>query len=174
MQRTTALARVKGGSGPAVEELFHYTKAIVCGIPNSFVKGALKIAEPQEPINLAKAKEEHRNYVKELKEHIPTIIEIDPDDRYPDMVFVEDPAVVLMNKAIICKLGHPSRQGETEVMKKTLESIGIETHDVQAIDDRATIDGGDVLFTGREFLVGLSRRTNKVNLCTDATRLLRQ
>ena len=27
----------------------------------------------------------------------------------------------------------------------------------------ATMDGGDVLFTGREFFVGTSQRTNKVH-----------
>jgi len=31
---------------------------------------------------------------------------------------------------------------------------------VEIADEQATVDGGDVLFTGREFFVGLSTRTN--------------
>ena len=31
---------------------------------------------------------------------------------------------------------------------------------VEITDDSATLDGGDVLFTGKEILVGLSSRTN--------------
>ena len=33
---------------------------------------------------------------------------------------------------------------------------------VVEMTDPARLDGGDVLFTGREFFVGLSDRTNKV------------
>ena len=40
--------------------------------------------------------------------------------------------------------------------------MGLEIFEVD--DPEAIIDGGDVMFTGREFLVGLSKRTNKVNL----------
>lgn len=32
---------------------------------------------------------------------------------------------------------------------------------VEIADPKATLDGGDVLFTGREFFVGLSQRTNE-------------
>ena len=45
---------------------------------------------------------------------------------------------------------------------KTITSIQY-SHPFQIIDccsSEATIDGGDVLFTGREFFVGLSTRTN--------------
>ncbi len=31
--------------------------------------------------------------------------------------------------------------------------------------DPGRMDGGDVLFTGREFFVGLSQRTNEVSKC---------
>ncbi|XP_028588727.2 N(G),N(G)-dimethylarginine dimethylaminohydrolase 1 isoform X2 [Podarcis muralis] len=54
----------------------------------------------------------------------------------------------------------PRYQGpEVEVMKKALESLNLNI--VEMTDEHATLDGGDVLFTGREFFVGLSKRTNR-------------
>ncbi|KAF7243441.1 N(G),N(G)-dimethylarginine dimethylaminohydrolase 1 [Varanus komodoensis] len=44
-------------------------------------------------------------------------------------------------------------------MKRALESLNLNI--VEMTDDHATLDGGDVLFTGREFFVGLSKRTNR-------------
>ncbi|XP_010122978.1 PREDICTED: N(G),N(G)-dimethylarginine dimethylaminohydrolase 1-like, partial [Chlamydotis macqueenii] len=46
-----------------------------------------------------------------------------------------------------------------EDMKRVLESLNLNI--VEMVDENATLDGGDVLFTGREFFVGLSRRTNQ-------------
>ncbi|XP_006033916.1 N(G),N(G)-dimethylarginine dimethylaminohydrolase 1 [Alligator sinensis] len=44
-------------------------------------------------------------------------------------------------------------------MKIVLESLNLNV--VEMTDENATLDGGDVLFTGREFFVGLSKRTNQ-------------
>ncbi|XP_071421142.1 N(G),N(G)-dimethylarginine dimethylaminohydrolase 1 isoform X3 [Pithys albifrons albifrons] len=49
--------------------------------------------------------------------------------------------------------------GKVEAMKRVLESLNLNI--VEMVDENATLDGGDVLFTGREFFVGLSRRTNQ-------------
>ncbi|KAF4793090.1 N(G),N(G)-dimethylarginine dimethylaminohydrolase 1 [Turdus rufiventris] len=46
-----------------------------------------------------------------------------------------------------------------EAMKRVLESLNLNI--VEMVDENATLDGGDVLFTGREFFVGLSKRTNQ-------------
>ena len=46
-------------------------------------------------------------------------------------------------------------------MREALEKIpGLS---LTAMKDPARMDGGDVLFTGREFFVGLSDRTNQVS-----------
>lgn len=47
----------------------------------------------------------------------------------------------------------------TVEMKQTLKDLGLKI--VEMTDENATLDGGDVLFTGREFFVGLSKRTNQ-------------
>uniref|UniRef100_A0ACB8F3H3 N(G),N(G)-dimethylarginine dimethylaminohydrolase 1 n=1 Tax=Sphaerodactylus townsendi TaxID=933632 RepID=A0ACB8F3H3_9SAUR len=48
---------------------------------------------------------------------------------------------------------------EVDAMKRALESLNLNI--VEMTDGNATLDGGDVLFTGREFFVGLSNRTNR-------------
>ncbi|XP_017276006.2 N(G),N(G)-dimethylarginine dimethylaminohydrolase 1 isoform X2 [Kryptolebias marmoratus] len=47
----------------------------------------------------------------------------------------------------------------TEAMKEALKDLNLNI--VEMTDENATLDGGDVLFTGREFFVGLSKRTNQ-------------
>ncbi|XP_007885380.2 N(G),N(G)-dimethylarginine dimethylaminohydrolase 1 isoform X4 [Callorhinchus milii] len=44
-------------------------------------------------------------------------------------------------------------------MKVALAELNL--HTVEMTDETATLDGGDILFTGREFFVGLSKRTNQ-------------
>ncbi|XP_032923049.1 N(G),N(G)-dimethylarginine dimethylaminohydrolase 1 isoform X2 [Catharus ustulatus] len=51
------------------------------------------------------------------------------------------------------------RRAPVEAMKRVLESLNLNI--VEMVDENATLDGGDVLFTGREFFVGLSKRTNQ-------------
>ena len=56
-----------------VAEYFHCTRAVVGTLTNSFIKGALRYSEPDEPINLEKAKQQHGIYVAELKKLIPEV-----------------------------------------------------------------------------------------------------
>ncbi|XP_029355940.1 N(G),N(G)-dimethylarginine dimethylaminohydrolase 1 isoform X2 [Echeneis naucrates] len=59
-------------------------------------------------------------------------------------------------------LEHDDRNTEveqTEAMKGALKDLNLNI--VEMSDENATLDGGDVLFTGREFFVGLSKRTNQ-------------
>ncbi|XP_061680993.1 N(G),N(G)-dimethylarginine dimethylaminohydrolase 1 isoform X2 [Syngnathoides biaculeatus] len=48
---------------------------------------------------------------------------------------------------------------KTEAVKGALKELNLNI--VEMADENATLDGGDVLFTGREFFVGLSKRTNQ-------------
>ncbi|XP_034167607.2 N(G),N(G)-dimethylarginine dimethylaminohydrolase 1 isoform X2 [Pangasianodon hypophthalmus] len=48
---------------------------------------------------------------------------------------------------------------KTEAMKNALKALGLNI--VEMTDESARLDGGDVLFTGQEFFVGLSKRTNQ-------------
>ncbi|TNN44187.1 N(G),N(G)-dimethylarginine dimethylaminohydrolase 1 [Liparis tanakae] len=59
----------------------------------------------------------------------------------------------------------------TESMKRALQDLNLNI--VEMTDENATLDGGDVLFTGREFFVGLSKRTNQrgAEILADAFKL---
>lgn len=78
-------------------------------------------------------------------------------------MFVEDTAIALNNKILITNPGAESRRGEIQAVAATFvahsASLGLEVFHIKNKDE-AFIDGGDVCFTGREFLVGLSKRTN--------------
>lgn len=129
-----------------------YTHAIVCRIPLSF--------RTRGEIDLEVAKHEHETYVNLLRDLGLDVIELPPDENFPECAFVEDTAVVCNGIALITKPGAANRMKETAnirtVFKKELD-IPI----VEIADPNAKLDGGDVLFTGKEFFVGLSPWTNE-------------
>ena len=138
--------------------LFQYKKAIVCGVPSSLPAEAQRQNDSCEPIDFDKAVRQHSDYVSALKKLGLEVIELSALEAYPDCVFVEDVAVVCEGVALIARLGHPTRRGEEARMRTTLQDLGLR---VEEMKEPAVLDGGDVLFTGKEFLVGLSKRTNK-------------
>lgn len=48
-------------------DAFSFSRAIVCGVPASLVDAAQRLCEPDEPVNLSKAREQHIQYVDALK-----------------------------------------------------------------------------------------------------------
>lgn len=48
-------------------------------------------------------------------------------------------------------------------MKAVMENLGLR---IVEMKEPGCMDGGDVLFTGREFFVGISQRTNEVAVVT--------
>ena len=152
-----------------VAEYFTFKRAIV-GSPRtvneSFASSSIRIDQPSEPIDCAKARKQHATYVNELRKLIPEVVELPADERFPDLVYVEEPAVILDGTAVLTQMKPVSRAGEIEPMRGVLEKMGF-CNIVQMKDPGAYLDGGDVLFTGREFLVGLTERTNKVSYSID-------
>ncbi|XP_042219646.1 N(G),N(G)-dimethylarginine dimethylaminohydrolase 1-like [Homarus americanus] len=144
---------------------FRYTHAVVCRIPDSFKNNAVGISAS---IDLAKARKQHEVYVATLREIGLDVIELPADENHPDCVFVEDVAVVCNGTALLTKPGHPSRKNEVEYMRTILKNE-LELPVIEISDETATLDGGDVLFTGKEFFVGLSSRTNQSGACALAS-----
>merc|ERR1711911_333455 len=137
-------------------QIYRYTHAVVCRLPDSFKTNALGTVGT---IDLNLAKEQHAIYVSSLRRLGLDVIELPSDEALPDCVFVEDTAVVVNGTAFITRPGHVSRRNEAIIMKSILQKeIGLPI--VELSDPNATIDGGDVLFTGREFFVGLSTWAN--------------
>ncbi|KAF5901433.1 N(G),N(G)-dimethylarginine dimethylaminohydrolase 1 isoform X1, partial [Clarias magur] len=135
-----------------------FTHAVVRAIPASYAAGALRSRAGQ--VDMARAQQEHDHYVRVLRDRLGLeVLELPADESLPDCVFVEDAAVVCGDTALITRPGALSRRGETVAMKNILKKLGLNI--MEMMDESATLDGGDVLFTGQEFFVGLSKRTNQ-------------
>ena len=100
--------------------------------------------------------DEHVGYRQALEAAGVRVEEMAPLDAFPDAVFVEDAALCLGSHAIVLRPGAPSRFGEAEAITADLEARFAA---VARVDD-GFVDGGDILVTDREVLVGLSARTN--------------
>ncbi|EDW05596.1 N(G),N(G)-dimethylarginine dimethylaminohydrolase 1 [Drosophila mojavensis] len=129
-----------------------YTHAIVARISNALLETG--------DFDVQLAKQQHEQYCTLLREIGLDVIELPPDDALPEGVFVESSAVVCNGVALIGRSENPKRRREAEsmaiILKKELDIPVIE------IDDpHAQLDGGDVLFTGREFFIGISSFTNE-------------
>ena len=133
-----------------------YARAIVRDVPNTISAG-ISTADLGQP-DADKAREQHRSYLAALEDCGLEVILLDPDERYPDSVFVEDTAVVTESCAIVTNQGAPERRGEVREVEKVLVDLYGE---VERITDPGTVDGGDVLQVRDHFYVGLSMRTNR-------------
>jgi dimethylargininase len=134
--------------------------ALVRGVPDSFDR-CIKPSTNQ-PIDINRARVQHRAYREALSHLGYTLLVLPPDDHYPDCPFVEDTAVVIKNRVLITFPGAPSRQGEAAASKKALQHF----LKVDSMEPPATLDGGDVLQIGNKIFVGHSSRTNKKGIET--------
>ena len=99
----------------------------------------------------------HDAYVAALRRTGAEVIVLDPLEAYPDAQFVEDTALCLPQGAILMRPGAPSRAGEVAEMAPTLRAL---YEDVREIKGPGHVEGGDILVTGKEILVGRSDRTD--------------
>ena len=111
----------------------------------------------REPIDVAKAIAQHRAYQDCLAELGVRVVSLPAEPELPDAVFVEDPAVVVDEVAVISILGAPSRRPEARSLAVALSCY----RPIKFLRAPATLDGGDVLRIGRLVFVGLSQRTNR-------------
>jgi dimethylargininase len=111
----------------------------------------------RQPIDLAKAIAQHKAYQDCLAERGVRIVSLPAEPELPDAVFVEDPAVVVDEVAVISIMGAPSRRPEADSLAHALSRY----RPITFLREPATLDGGDVLRIGRRVFVGLSQRTNR-------------
>lgn len=112
--------------------------------------------QTRRPIEVARAIAQHKAYQDCLAELGAQIVSLPAEPGLPDAVFVEDPAVVLDEVAVISNMGAPSRRPETGSLADALARY----RPLKFLTEPATLDGGDVLRIGRSIFVGLSQRTN--------------
>jgi len=84
------------------------------------------------------------------------VVVLPAEPAYPDAYFVEDPAIVTPNIAVMTHSGAAARQGEGVSLEPFLEYY----RPIVNINPPGTVDGGDVLMVGNHFFIGISERTN--------------
>src|SRR6056297_649370 len=134
-----------------------FKNAIVKKPAKTILKG-ITTADLGKP-DYQKALKQHQEYVNTLKECGVKVEVLKADEKYPDSTFVEDPAVLTKECAIITNPGADSRKGETKDIKKAVKRYY--KNSVYEIDPPATLEGGDIMQVDDHFYIGISDRTNK-------------
>ena len=111
---------------------------------------------PREPIDLAKARAQHHAYEQLLADLGVRLIRLPAEPELPDAMFVEDPALVLDELAVIFPLGAESRRSEALSLATAL----LPFRRLQYVALPGTVEGGDILRVGRQLFVGLTARSN--------------
>ncbi len=110
----------------------------------------------RRPIDLEKARQQHRAYEKLLEELGTRVISLPAEPCLPDSMFVEDPAVVFDEFAVIMPLGTASRRPEAVSLAQALAKF----RKLEYVTLPGLMEGGDILRVGRKLFAGLSSRTN--------------
>ena len=110
----------------------------------------------RKPIDLTKAREQHHAYEKLLGKLGARVISLPAEPGLPDSMFVEDPAIVLDELAVILPLGTATRRREAPSVAQALAKF----RKLECVSLPGTLEGGDVLRIGGKLFVGLTRRSN--------------
>ncbi len=138
---------------------YEFTRAITRLPAHSIVNGlrAEDVGNPDHDQTI----KDHSHYVATLKEAGASVTELSALESYPDSVFVEDVALCLPEVAILMRPGAASRVGEVSEIGPVLRDV---YDQVVEIEGPGFIEGGDILTTAKEILVGHSTRTDKAGV----------
>ena len=129
--------------------------AITRAVSPAIVKCELSYISRQ-PIDLQIAREQHHAYEQLLEKLGARVISLPAEPNLPDSMFVEDPAIVLDELAVIFPLGTESRRPEAASLAQAIFKF----RKLEYIKLPGTIEGGDVLRMGRKLYVGVTQRSN--------------
>ena len=137
--------------------VFAFDNAIVRRPARSIVAGlrAVDVGPPSHAVVEA----EHEAYVAALRAAGVSVEVLPALEDFPDSVFVEDPALVFPEGAILLRPGAASRLGETAQLAPVLRRRFDRVLELPA---PGFADGGDVLVTPDTVMIGLSDRTDSV------------
>lgn len=112
-----------------------------------------------QPIDYDRANEELNNFIATLRMLNVDVIELCPDDDLDyESVFIGDTAVTVNGLFLLCR--PQNRLNEIKEVKQIIKSE-LNLPIIEIKDETALLNGGDVLWTGREIFVGLSNETNE-------------
>jgi len=138
---------------------YNFTHAIAREPARSCVEG-LRAADTGTP-DIDVFRRDHARYVETLRSTGADVTVLPALEAYPDSVFIEDAALCFPEGAIVTRPGAPSRRGEADEIAPVLTRF---YDDIVTVDAPGFLDGGDVLATGREILVGQSARTDAAGI----------
>lgn len=140
-------------SKPAVYE---FNAAIVREPARSVING-LRADDRGNP-TFDGVKAEHAAYIAALRTAGVEVTVLPALENFPDSIFVEDPALVFPEGAVLLRPGAETRVNETPEIAPTLRRM-FET--VLDLPSPGFADGGDVLTTPKSVMIGLSARTDR-------------
>ena len=136
--------------------VYEFNSAIVRE-PSTFVVHGLRADDRGGP-TFEGVKAEHDAYITGLRNAGVEVTVLPPLEAFPDSIFVEDPALVFTGGAILLRPGTPTRVKETAELAPILREM-FET--VLELPAPGKADGGDIMYTPKGLLIGLSDRTDK-------------
>jgi dimethylargininase len=147
--------------------IFEFDSALVREPAHSVIHGLTSQSGP--PPSYDGVTREHAQYVQALRDCGLAVEVLPALEGFPDSVFVEDPALVFGDTAILLRPGAPTRLGEVVGIEPALRRrfrtvLKIET---------GYADGGDILRIPAGVLIGLSSRTDRTG-AAELSRLLAQ
>ncbi len=138
------------------KRVFDFDRAIVRTPARSVIKG-LRAHDGASP-TYDGVRAEHDAYIAALGTLGVTVDVLPALEAYPDAIFVEDPALVFPEGAILLNPGAPSRAGEVAEIAPDLRTRFETVLTLEA----GQADGGDILLTPDMVYIGLSARTDRV------------
>ncbi len=135
--------------------MFRFTRAVTRLPGADFASG--ETTQKQAGPDFGKMCAQHAAYVRAL-ESAGLAVEVLPAlPGCPDAYFVEDPAVIVPQAAILTRPGAPSRRAEVAAIETALAAH----RPIKRIRAPGTLDGGDVLIVEQRVFIGISDRTNE-------------
>ncbi|XP_061597742.1 N(G),N(G)-dimethylarginine dimethylaminohydrolase 2 [Cololabis saira] len=143
-----------------------FTHAVVRGIPENFGSAAGDARKNGEvSVDLAKAQRQFGCLTGALRQKVGLqLIEIPPDTELPESWRIEDVAIIQGDTALITRPFKHQRRSEVDAVRRVVSELSLNVVEMggeHGESGGATLEGSDVLFTGKEFFVGLSSHTNR-------------
>ena len=135
---------------------FRFTD-FLCRRPSRSVARGIRDGSGPDP-DPALFESQHDAYVQALMDVGGNVTVLPAQEEFPDSVFIEDPAIVTGSTAIVLRPGAASRLGEAAALRPSLTEV---FSDVIDLPGAGCVDGGDVMLTDDEALIGQSARTNQ-------------
>jgi len=136
---------------------YRFSEALVRQPGRSVINGLSMVDLGRPDVDLFQA--EHQTYISALEQAGLKVTVLPPLEEFPDSVFIEDTALCLPEGTVILHPGTPSRSDESGATATTISRL---EHRLQNIGRQGHVDGGDILVTDSEILVGMSYRTDRI------------